>query len=291
MTEQNKLEAYKKAIQSQFDTEKSKYYSNFLMSPSRANLRKLCSERMKDNKSEDDLKSFTLFLGFEFSLSNANKLKKQNDKFRPIETFFKRETDLSELEAVNMAAILVDFQPRPFRKFSELFNGEEIESEIDKVTDKIKSSKGESLGVTSSKDKATLVFEPKNNLKKKLGYGVIGALGLFTVGYTTKDLLFPEKQCMKWMEDHYELVDCIKETQDIGSYEIIKPYDKIEFERKELTVCDTTEFFVGDKAKVWYSKKNNVVQFFNMYGENPENKVSLKPITQHMIDNYVVPCK
>ena len=96
---------------------------------------------------------------------------------------------------------------------------------------------------------------------------------------------------MKWMEDHYELVDCIKETQDIGSYEIIKPYDKIEFERKELTVCDTTEFFVGDKAKVWYSKKNNVVQFFNMYGENPENKVSLKPITQHMIDNYVVPCK
>ncbi len=296
MIEYNKLEAYKKAIQSQFDTEKSKYYSNFLMSPSRANLRKLCSERMKNNKNEDDLNSFALFLGFEFSLFNANKLKKHNDKFRPIETFFKRETDLSELEAVNMAAILVDFQPRPFLKFSELFNGKGIDNEIkaEDVNTNDDNQKASPFGLTSSSDTRTLVFEPKSDFKKKFGYGALGVVGLFTIGYTTRDVLFPEKQCMKWVQDHYEMVNCLNEAQGLGSYGTIVPYDQREFNRVELKVCDTTEFFVDgnrEKPKVWYDKEKDVLHYFNMDGVNPETNDHLKPITDYMIGKYVGPCK
>jgi hypothetical protein len=44
----------------------------------------------------------------------VNKMKDVTDKFRPIETFFKGETVLSDIEALNMAAILVDFESRPF---------------------------------------------------------------------------------------------------------------------------------------------------------------------------------
>ena len=42
---------------------------------------------------------------------------------------------------------------------------------------------------------------------------------------------------------------------------------------------------------VWYSKKVNIVQFFNMDGENPENGDELKQITQHMMDKYVESCE
>lgn len=284
MTEQNKLEAYKKAIQSKFDIEKNKRYANFLLQPSRANLRNLCLERMKDNTNRDDLISFNLFLGFEFSLSQLNKLKAQKDKFRPIETFFKRETDLSELEAVNIAAILVDFQPRPFRKYLEVFKGEGIENEKEEV----------SLGLIPPNDKVTMVFKSKNNLKKNLAYGVVGFLGLFAVGYTGKDLLFPEKQCMKWVKDHYEMVNCLDKAQGIGSYGTIVPYNEIEFNRIELKVCDTTEFFIdgnSEKPKVWYDKEKDELRCFNMDGINPETGDQLRSITPYMIDKYVKPCK
>ena len=293
MTDQNKLEAYKLAIQLKFDDEKNKYYSNFLLKPSRANLRNLCLERMKDTTSRDDLNSFTLFLGFEFSLSQLNKLKAQKDKFRPIETFFKRETDLSALDAIDMAAILVDFQPRPFKKYLQYYANGATKSEF--VTPKPKGqqeqNEGEkrSAGVTSGENK-TLVFEPRTSFKKKVGYGFIGILGVFGGGYTAKDLLFPEKQCMKWVDDHYVMVDCLDKAQGIGSYELVKPFDSREFERKELNVCDTTIFFVGDKPKVWYSKKNNVVQFFNMDGVNPENDAELRKISEIIIEKYVEPC-
>ena len=48
--------------------------------------------------------------------------------------------------------------------------------------------------------------------------------------------------------------------------------------------------FVGDKPKVWYSKKNNVVQFFNMDGVNPENDAELRKISEIIIEKYVEPC-
>ena len=62
ITNQNKLEAYKLAIQLKFDEEKNKNYAPFLMKPSRANLRNLCLERMKDNTSQNDLNSFQFML-------------------------------------------------------------------------------------------------------------------------------------------------------------------------------------------------------------------------------------
>ena len=101
-------------------------YASFLLNPSRALLRDLCVQRLKNNSSKDDLKTFALFFGFEFEVTSLNRLKAQTDKFRPIETFLKGETDLSNKEGINLAAILVDYQPRPYLKF------ERFDVEIDK---------------------------------------------------------------------------------------------------------------------------------------------------------------
>lgn len=286
-TTHDALEGYKKAIRVKFEEEKTKEYSSFLLVPSRAKLRQLCIERFKHNENIDDLKSFEIFFGFEFESGNKNKLQAATDKFRPIETFLKGETDLVDIEGINVAAILVDFQPRPFKKFAKL-NSEGFEEEIKKTN--VTKSKPSELIKKDEKPvflKDNLTLTPKGNLKQKVGIGSLVVLGLFGA----KNMLFKEKECMEWKEDHYELVNCKSEHIGFANIKIIKPYNEVEFERKELKVCDTTKFFNGEKPIVWYSKKNSVIQFFNMDGENPENNTELKKVTPYIIEKYVGDCE
>jgi hypothetical protein len=84
----NTLEDYKAAVKLKYECEKIGSYSSFLLNPSRAKLRKLCGELFMNNASTDDLKSFSAFFQFDFSLNCSNRLKDQTDKLRPIETFF-----------------------------------------------------------------------------------------------------------------------------------------------------------------------------------------------------------
>lgn len=287
ITIQDALEAYKKAIRVKFEEEKTKEYSSFLLVPSRAQLRKLCRERFKNNTNCDDLKCFELFLGFEFNAGNKNKFQTSTDKFRPIENFLKGETDLVDKEGINMAAILVDFQPRPFNKFAKL-NPDDLTEEIKKTN--VTTSKQNELVKKDDKPiiiKDDLIGVGKSKFKQKIGIGSLVVLGFFGV----KSMFFKEKGCMEWKEDHYELVDCQSEEVGFANTKIIKPYNEIEFSRKELKVCDTTKFFNGDKPLVWYSKKNNEVQFFNIDGENPENGAELRKVTQYIIDKYVEDCE
>ncbi|MBE8726896.1 hypothetical protein [Flavobacterium hungaricum] len=115
----NTLEEYKKAIKIKYETEKEGAYFDFLYSPSRGKLRDLCWLIFENNPSRDDLNIFKTLFGLDFDYAQKNKFKEQKDKFRPIETFFKGETDPSNIDAINLAAVLVDFQPRPFKKFVE----------------------------------------------------------------------------------------------------------------------------------------------------------------------------
>ncbi len=115
----NTLEAYKKAIKIKYEIEKEGEYFDFLYSPSRGKLRDLCWLIFEDNPTQDDLNVFRNLLCLDFDHTQKHKFKDQKDKFRPIETFFKGETDPSNIDAINLAAVIVDFQPRPFKKFNE----------------------------------------------------------------------------------------------------------------------------------------------------------------------------
>ncbi|KAF2517199.1 hypothetical protein [Flavobacterium foetidum] len=115
----NTLEEYKKAIKTKYELEKEGEYFDFLYSPSRGKLRDLCWLIFENNPSRDDLNIFRNLFCLDFDYTQKNKFKEQKDKFRPIETFFKGETDPSNIDAINLAAVLVDFQPRPFKKFVE----------------------------------------------------------------------------------------------------------------------------------------------------------------------------
>jgi hypothetical protein len=115
----NTLEEYKKAIKIKYEIEKEGEHFDYLYNPSRGKLRDLCWLIFESNPTHDDLNVFKNLFCLDFDHSKKNKFKEQKDKFRPIETFFKSETDPSNIDAINLAAIMVDFQPRPFKKFNE----------------------------------------------------------------------------------------------------------------------------------------------------------------------------
>mgnify|MGYP003583936631 CR=1 FL=1 len=144
----NTLKQYKKAIRIKYEIEKEGKYFDYLYKPSRGKLRDLCWFIFENNPTQDDLNVFKNLLGLDFDHTKKNKFKEKKDKFRPIETFFKGETDLSNIDAVNMAAILVDFEPRPFKQFYEIAKTQEIKS--GKKLEKVKS-----------------VFEKKSAVKKE----------------------------------------------------------------------------------------------------------------------------
>ncbi|WP_432670635.1 hypothetical protein [Flavobacterium sp. SM2513] len=291
----NTLEDYKTAIKWKYEIEKTGSSSSYLFHPSRARLRKLCAELFLHNTSPDDLKSFSAFFQFDFTPNCSNKLKEQTDKFRPIETFFKGETDLTDTTAVNIAAILVDFQPRPFLKFSK--------QETFKIEPPISSSSIESTnqpifveetgtakmeegfnGMHHLHRQAPLQTKKEGFLKKRLLLPmVLLATTLFGFGY----FFTPKKACMQWQNDRYVEVTC--EAKAIGLvdiYSIIPTKEELLHFRK-IQVCDTTTFFRQNKPVVWYSKVNKQLEYFNGPGFNPENGKALKPITQYMINTHI----
>ncbi|MGL2965867.1 hypothetical protein [Flavobacterium sp. XGLA_31] len=274
---QNDLEAYKKAIKQQYQKEKEGIYSGFLLQPSRANLRRLCVERLKNNQHQDDLTTFKVFFGFEFGEGIMNKLQAETDRFRAIENFIKGKTDTNDLESINLLAILVDYTPRPFLKFAKQGNREEKESEV------IVKRQEEITQV----EKPLAVIDRKKKSKKNIFYAFIAAIGLFTMAYTTKDIVFPKKECMQWQEDHYEIMTCDSQINSRFSESSIIPIDESIMELKKIKVSDTTTFFEGGKAKIWYCKVDGVPEYFDGPGFHPITGKALRPITNYMINKYV----
>ncbi|UPZ15549.1 hypothetical protein [Flavobacterium humidisoli] len=175
----NTLEAYKKAIKIKYEIEKEGEYFDFLYSPSRGKLRDLCWLIFEDNPTQDDLNVFRNLLCLDFDHTQKHKFKDQKDKFRPIETFFKGETDPSNIDAINLAAVIVDFQPRPFKKFNEKCRIEEakqMKSVVKDVTVEIENNgiekkvlaENEHAEAKEVPKKRTLLLNFRNLFSKKM---------------------------------------------------------------------------------------------------------------------------
>lgn len=288
----NTLEDYKAAIKLKYEMEKIGSHSSFLLNPSRAKLRKLCGELFKNDAKADDLKSFSAFFQFDFVPNCSNKLKDQTDRFRPIETFFKGETDLTDIEAVNIAAILVGFNPRPYLKFlkSETLKKEDsLINDIESVV--VPKVTGEDKMAINNNMENEGIIQQSYLVKKQMRFlqtpQIITAMLLILILGGFGYWFLPKKTCMQWQKDHYEAVVC--ETEELG---IVNLYSKLPMNEnmitfKKIKVSDTTTFFKHNKPVLWYCKNGDHLDFFNGPGFHPENEKTLKPITQYMIDKYV----
>ncbi|WNM19130.1 hypothetical protein [Flavobacterium capsici] len=272
----NTFKDYKKALLEHYDTVKGDDVTGVLLDPTPAQMRDLCSLKIDGGLSKTDEELMRVF--FETKKEDSLKLsiKRCNiDKFRPIISFIRRETDTDNRPRIELVAILIDFSPRPYAKFSGLKN----ETSKSKDSGRAEDENITDLSQTNKKQK-TYSF-------KKILYVFLGLIGLSSLGYVVKDKLIPEKQCMQWQDDHYVEVNCLEEINGFKSSSK-KPIKEELMNLEKIKVCDTTTFFEEGKAIVYYCKiDNDNVEYFNQPGYHPINGKPLKPITTYMINKYI----
>ncbi|MGI9581288.1 hypothetical protein ACR1PO_08735 [Chryseobacterium sp. RRHN12] len=126
----------------------------------------------------------------------------------------------------------------------------------------------------------TPVFNIPHMAKNGMGIGAL-ILILFA-GFSYGGNGVKENQCMYWDGDEYKLTSC----DDKNPKHKLIPVDtvKLKYFRK-ITRPDTLTVENG-LGSSWYTKYDNVVEFFTMDGINPDNGKSLKNATSHMITKY-----
>ena len=294
ITSQDRLEEYKKAVRLKYEVEKNGDFSSFLFNPSRGKLRDLCKEIFKENNNLDDLKSFKLFFGFDYSLESLNRLRDQKDKFRPIETFFKGETDLQDIEGINIAAILVNFEQRPFAKFrhSDLkIVEEEKKKESDKgITDVLifrqNSNDGVDVEVKKDDKKRNLFFWVGNNKLIVVLLFIAALIG----GFSLSKFVFKKKECLYWEVDRYVSIDCGDDKIALLKLNMVQNDERLTDFRKIPVDKSTVFFSPSGRPLIWYCKMSPTqIDYFNSNGNgfHPATGKALNPITPYIVNKYV----
>ncbi|OIV43673.1 hypothetical protein BKM63_00240 [Flavobacterium johnsoniae] len=313
---------YKTAIRTQYKTAIERDVSGILSDPTPAQLRDFYLRLFEKGLSEIDEEILKLFLEAKENSSLKKAIENCNiGKLKPIINFL--EGGNTENKArIEMAAILVDFQFRPFNKFKKEFSEDELElikelrdasvwndlSEKTKVEEeKVETSKEEIQAIgtiqvfesESKPVKINLFVNAKkkliHNFKNRLKKTAIATILIFCLIGAVVYFAFFKKHCMQWSEDHYEVVDCSANDDDVVLNEII-PLDKDLLDFRKLKACDTTRCFMenGDSF-VWYSKTPNGIDFFNDNGngKHPVTKGALRPVSHYIFNKYLrgKPCE
>ncbi|MNK31428.1 hypothetical protein D3C87_498640 [compost metagenome] len=86
------------------------------------------------------------------------------------------------------------------------------------------------------------------------------------------------RQCMWWNGKEYVPNDCNDTKNGLVAIDM-KMVDNF----KKITTPDT----ITSIKNLWYSKHQNVVEFFTADGVNPENGKDLRPVTTHIFEKYL----
>lgn len=311
------FEDYRKAIKAKYEKEIEGDYSNNLSSPTTANLRNLCIKRFTANTNKEDLITFESFFDFPFDKDKKNLFGEDElNKLEAVKRFFLGKTEKPSEDTIQLAAILVDLQPRPFNKFRKQIDEEDLElinelrvtdnsgknvspdmlsdkAEIESPDDSKTNSVQEESKPLESQDNESIplpisafVNVDEKPISKKIRYLAITAvlIGLGVIIY----LVLPQKECMQWSGNHYEIVDCNLKVQGLITANPVELLDENLVGLKKVKICDTTVYFdKNHNAIIWYAKRGDSVDFFNSHGRHPENNSPLKPVTKYILDKYV----
>lgn len=280
----NTIDDYKKGVKYKYDEVKTGEFSGFLLNPSPAELKNLCLLQFDKGCNKLDQEILDRF----FELDDKSSKRKQIeyfevDKLKPISNFLRGKTLTTRAVNLDLMAVLVDFNPRPYRKFM-LENKEKLT-----VSNPINNSLNkEEKGV----EKVENIFEEFKNrrVSKRIAFAVMTLFVFGAVGYGVKNIFFPDKNCMVWVKNHYEAVeyDKVKDTAEVS------PLNQGVLDNfKKITVCDTTTFFKNgdtDHPLVWYGKSTDKkeYEYFNQPGLHPETGKTLKPISKYIIGKYIL---
>lgn len=257
-------------------------------------------------------------MGFEYSPQTLQKVKAATDKFKPLATFLKGKTELTDLKGVELLAFILDFNERPYRNFSKkeevlkrkenapLLTNKQEEPRISEPTDQKKGTSTTSANQTPNvhiihpnlQEEPVLISIPKETNKTRIPlkffksknalYGIIAMVLILLIGFCLYQET-NEEQCMIWKNTHYEVVNC---EQTFSTFmvqnQIIPKNDKLLRNFKKIDVTKKTIFFDRkNDPLLWYSKTRNGIEFFNQPGIHPETGKTLKPVTPYILNKYV----
>ena len=257
-----------------------------------------------------DKKTLSVFFGEQECASEYVRIvsRTEVDKFKPVISFFKGNTTNPDDKQVHLAALLIDFEHRPFEFGKEYtvpgnqqrrreFEGvvEDHRKMSDEPTpDKLIKSSPLEYGVganssvrTESGNKVSvskLLVAPKERLPFLLKITLFPIIAAVLV-YTLFTVSINNKQCMYWTGDHYEAVAC-NATLKNNLYKIALDTHLLN-NFKRITEVDTiTEKSVG---KVWYLKHQNAFEFFTMSGEHPVYRKKLVRLSLYIFRKELQP--
>ncbi len=294
ITRCNYEKAYKEAIRTKYNSEKELgENSNYLETPSQAHLRDLCWRILRENPAPDDLKVYWDFKGAPFNKNQEDTCTTYTDKYKKVGAFLKGEKEPQKIDTVDMAAILIDFQPRPFRKFKAKAMSQEGEitvrgaevlckAEIEKPAESLRHSEIPVFVKTPNKKRKIRIYKSKFKMFRTTAItAVVCLIGVIIY------LALPQKECMQWSDDHYELVNCDLKTEGSLAGNPVELLDESLVHLKKVDIDDNTVCFDKyGRATIWYANSADGIDFFNGHGRHPENNNALKPVTKDIFKKY-----
>ena len=283
----NTIEEYIKGVKAKYDEAKTAEFSGFLLNPSPAELKNLCLVLVDKGINKLDQELLDMF----FDINDKSGKRKQIehfevDKLKPISNFLKGKTAATRIVNLDVIAVLVDFNPRPYRKF---IAGDKEELTADVIINNIV-KKEEKVEAEDKKGKTVFEKLKKKNVSKRIAFTMLASFVFGTASYGVKNIFFRNKNSMVWVNNHYEAAeyDLVKDTAEVC------PFNQAKLDNfKKITVCDTTIFFKNgdtDYPLVWYGKSpdKKKYEYFNQPGLHPETRKTLKPISKYIIRRYIL---
>ena len=279
------FEEYKEGIKAQFQAIKRVgiYGSGDLSNVTPAQLRDLCLRKAENQLSPKDEMVFRYF----FNAKEGEKLTRAIEnygigKLKSVISFLKGEKNSENRNRIELAAILVDFTPRPF--YSYFSNeGKELKMEEEPLQDMKGKKEDEVLSLVSEvgNEIKTLPVKSILNRHKKVltKVALLCSLGIGVV------ILKNKKECMQWNTNHYEVVDC--STESSGFLDPRIPINKDRLDLKKLDPKTIKNYFENGQPRVWYAKIDDKIELFNQPGLHPTTGKTLKPITRYIINKYL----
>lgn len=294
MTPLKNFNAYEKAIKAHYEKKKNELYGGQLLSPTPATLKKLTLLCYADANDQDKetLRQF-------FESKPNRELRKDIEEFNPGQLrtlcmFLIGKTNSTSHLGLEVLALILDFEPRPYKNYLKKDdnenNGIDENDDVTVIKGNIDKKKQErTIEENEEKTPIPLVVMARNNTKRKWPtiVSIIVIVSIIILGY---NLFSTDCNLMVWKKDHYEEVDCNSIAMDsIGKQYINKDENLLENMRM-IEVNAKTKFFNKDGSPcIWYIKTSDKkLEFFTIPGKHPETRKTLKPISQRMIDKYVL---
>ncbi|HEU4473019.1 MAG TPA: hypothetical protein VFR58_18135 [Flavisolibacter sp.] len=286
-----------------------------LADSTRAKIKKECINVYKQRPNKRDERILEDFFGpLEEGKSLAQTIRAfDTDRFRPLDSFLKGQTEKTELKNIELLAWLIDFQPRPHvfgmpvpdhAAFAQSFPDNAGKSPVDtKSTAIIQSSPGDPEGIQEPtiepdlEQNAELAEKipsgntPSSNKYKRVLIAVLTAVSFAGMGYVlSKELLNKASAmngtsngCMYWADTAYVEIPCSEQRNGM----LTLPLDKEKMKTfKRIILTDTvTERSVG---RIYYLQNNKSLELYTAGGNHPvEVTRSLRKLTAHMFNKYL----